>query len=164
MKKVAIAISIICIFGFKFNISHAESVWDEPTIIVQEGKRIEAVVYRSPTCGCCSKWLAHLKTHGFNVQDNVVEDIQQIKDKYGVSRSLSSCHTAIIDGYVVEGHVPANDIKTMLRDKPGIKGLTVPGMEVGTPGMEMGDKQAPFNVMAFDSDGQVKLYKAYDKY
>lgn len=163
MKKVAIAISIICIFGYKFNLSHAESVWADPVIAIEDN-RIEAVVYRSPTCSCCSKWLAHLKTHGFNVQDNVVEDIQQIKDKYGVSRSIASCHTAIIDGYVVEGHVPANDIKTMLRDKPEIKGLTVPGMVVGTPGMEMGAKKTPFNVMAFDKDGQVKLYKAYDKY
>jgi len=161
MKKLVIAISIFLIFGF--NISYAQSDWDGP-VIELENNRIEAVVYRSPSCGCCSKWLAHLKSHGFKVQDNVLEDMQQIKDKYGVSRSLRSCHTAIINGYVVEGHVPANDIKTMLQNKPEIKGLAVPGMVIGTPGMEMDDKKTAFNVMSFDNEGQVKLYKAYDKY
>jgi len=81
-----------------------------------------------------------------------------------VSPALESCHTAIVDGYVVEGHVPANDIKTMLKEKAKIKGISVPGMVVGTPGMEMGDQKAPFKVIAFDENGQMKLYKAYDKY
>ena len=161
MKKIVMA--VIFTFGFSLNISHAQSVWDEPIVAVEDSS-MDIVVYRSPTCGCCSKWLAHLKTHGFNVQDNVIEDVQKIKDQYGVSRSLASCHTALINGYIVEGHVPANDIKTMLRDKPEIKGLTVPGMVVGTPGMEMGGKKAPFRVLAFDKDGQTTVYKAYDNY
>ena len=160
MKKI-IAILVISVLGF--NVCQAESVWDEP-VVAMENKSLDIVVYRSPTCGCCSKWLAHLKKHGFNIQDNVLEDMQSIKDKYGISRSLASCHTAIINGYIVEGHVPANDIKTMLKDKPEIKGLTVPGMVAGTPGMEMGDKKAPFKVFAFDKNGQVTIYKAYDKY
>ncbi|TXL17400.1 hypothetical protein BMR04_05970 [Methylococcaceae bacterium HT3] len=90
--------------------------------------------------------------------------MQHIKDKYGINNSLASCHTAIIDGYIVEGHVPANDIKAMLLNKPEIKGLAVPGMVASTPGMEMGGKKAPFNVVAFDKDGQITLYKAYDQY
>ena len=161
MKKIVITILVISALGF--NVCQAESVWDAP-VVALEDKSLDIVVYRSPTCGCCSKWLAHLKKHGFNVQDNVLEDMQSIKDKYGIGRSLASCHTAIINGYIVEGHVPANDIKTMLRDRPEIKGLTVPGMVAGTPGMEMGDQKAPFKVLAFDKDGQVKVYKSYDKY
>ena len=161
MKKIVMAILVISTLGF--NMCRAESVWDTPVIPMQD-KPLDIVVYRSPTCGCCSKWLAHLKTHGFNVQDNVIEDVQKIKDKYGVNRALASCHTAIINGYIVEGHVPANDIKTMLRDKPDIKGLAVPGMVTGTPGMEMGGRRTPFRVVAFDKDGQVSVYKAYDKY
>lgn len=163
MKKITTVITIFIMLGLSLNISHADSVWDKP-VLVSEDSSMDIVVYRSPTCGCCSKWLAHLETHGFNVQDNVIEDIQKIKDQYGVKRTLASCHTAIINGYIVEGHVPANDIKTMLRDKPDIKGLTVPGMVVGTPGMEMGNKKVPFKVFAFDKDGQATLYKAYDKY
>ncbi|WP_428355538.1 DUF411 domain-containing protein [Methyloprofundus sp.] len=161
MKKIVIALSIIYVVGI--NVSYAQSVWDKPVVAVDD-KSMDIVVYRSPTCGCCSKWLAHLKKHGFNVQDNVLEDVQSIKDKYAINRQLASCHTAIIDGYIVEGHVPANDIKAMLQAKPDIKGLSVPGMVVGTPGMEMGNKHAPFKVVAFDKDGQAKVYKAYDKY
>ena len=159
MKKLLIAILLI----YNINISYGQSVWDAPSETLTDTK-MDIVVYRSPACGCCSKWIAHLKKHDFNVQDNVLEDMQSIKDKYGVSRSLASCHTAIINGYIVEGHVPAIDIKTMLKEKPKIKGLAVPGMVTGTPGMEMGGQKAPFKVIAFDKDGQMKLFKSYDKY
>jgi len=161
MKKIVIA--ILLFNSLAFGVSYAESVWDAP-VIALENTPMDIVVYRSPTCSCCGKWLAHLKTHGFKVQDNVRDDMQQIKDKYGVSSSLASCHTATINGYIVEGHVPANDIKTMLRDKPDIKGLSVPGMVAGTPGMEMGDQKAPFNVVSFNKDGEKRVYKSYDKY
>ncbi|WP_307190466.1 DUF411 domain-containing protein [Bathymodiolus platifrons methanotrophic gill symbiont] len=161
MKKLLIAMFAISILGF--NVSQAESIWDTPVVAMKDSS-LDIVVYRSPTCGCCGKWLDHLKAHGFNVHDNVLEDMQHIKDKYGINNSLASCHTAIIDGYIVEGHVPANDIKAMLLNKPEIKGLAVPGMVAGTPGMEMGGKKAPFNVVAFDKDGQITLYKAYDQY
>jgi len=162
MKKIIIAMTWLCLVS-GLNISYGQGVWDAPVASSKDTTK-EIVVYRSPTCGCCSKWLAHLKKHGFTVQDNVLDDMQQIKDRYGVNQSLASCHTAIIDGYIVEGHVPASDIVTMLKDKPDIKGLAVPGMVVGTPGMEMGDQKAPFKVIAFDKDGHMTLYKAYDKY
>ncbi len=93
-----------------------------------DGKPIDIVVYRSPSCGCCGKWLEHLKQNNFNVKDIVTDDVQAIKDKYGVSKAMASCHTAIVDGYVVEGHVPANDIKTLLKTKPKVVGIAVPGM------------------------------------
>lgn len=142
---------------------HAQSVWDAPSEHLKDTK-MDIVVYRSPTCGCCSQWIKHLKKHDFNVQDIVQNDMQSIKDKYGISRPLASCHTAIINNYIVEGHVPAADIKSMLKQKKAIKGLTVPGMVAGTPGMEMGEKKAPFKVIAFDKNGQMKLYNSYEKY
>lgn len=159
MKKLAIAVSII----LGINICYAQSVWDEPVVTVA-GKPMDIEVYRSPTCGCCSKWEAHIKQHGFNVQDNVIEDIQSIKDQYAVNRTLASCHTAVIGDYIIEGHVPANDIKAMLQAKSATRVLAVPGMVVGTPGMEMGEQKMPFKVMALDQEGRLEVYKAYNKY
>ncbi len=150
-------------YGFGSNYGYAQSAWDAPTGALKESK-MDIVVYRSPTCGCCSKWLEHLKKHDFKVLDNVLDDVQSVKDKYAVSAALASCHTAIINGYVVEGHVPASDIKSMLQNKANIKGLAVPGMVTGSPGMEMGDRKAPFKVISFDKDGQLAIYKTYDKY
>lgn len=159
MKKIVIPILLSC----SINISYGQSAWDAPTSPL-ENTKMDITVYRSPTCGCCGKWLVHLKKHNFNVTDNVVDDMQSVKAKYGVSPALASCHTAVINGYVVEGHVPAGDIKSMLKNKENIKGLAVPGMVAGSPGMEMGDQKAPFKVIAFDSESQMKTYKAYDKY
>lgn len=145
------------------SVSYAQSTWNEKTESLDKGDR-DIVVYRSSTCGCCAKWLTHLSTHGFNVTDYIIDDVQGIKDQYGVTSSLASCHTAIINGYVVEGHVPAGDIKTMLKNQYNIKGLAVPGMVVGTPGMEMRGQVEPFRVLAFDASGQLKVYKSYIKY
>lgn len=124
----------------------------------------EIVVYRSPSCGCCGKWVKHLELNGFKVTDKVTNNVQAIKDQYGVNKSLASCHTAIIGNYVVEGHVPADDIKRMIQSKAKIKGISVPGMVTGSPGMEMGGRKDPFNVLSFDESGKQDLYKAYDKY
>ena len=153
----------VALIVHSISVSYAQSVWDAKTENLSKDNS-DIVVYRSPTCGCCGKWLAHLNAHGFNVTDNVVNDVQEIKDQFGVNPSLASCHTAIINGYVIEGHVPAGDIKTMLKNKDSIKGLAVPGMVAGTPGMEMGDRRSPFKVIAFDARGQLKVYKNYSKY
>lgn len=123
---------------------------------------IDIVVHRSPTCTCCGKWLDHLKQNNFNVKDVVTNDVQAIKDKYGVTQKLASCHTAIVDGYVIEGHVPANDIKTLLKSKAKVTGITVPGMVNGSPGMEMGDQKDPYQVMSFDKENQVKVFNSYE--
>lgn len=161
MKKIIII--ILTSYALVCNPVYAQSVWDQPVHKV-ENQVLDIVVYRSSSCGCCGKWLAHLNNHGFSVQDNVLDDMQQIKDKYGISPAVASCHTAIINGYIVEGHVPANDVKAMLVEKPAIKGLSVPGMVVGSPGMEMEVQKAPFKVIAFDKNGELRLYKSYDKY
>ena len=122
---------------------------------------LEIEVYRSPSCGCCSKWLEHLKRNQFIVTDHLTNDVQLIKDKYGVPQNMASCHTALVGGYVIEGHVPAADIKKLLKIKPAVIGISVPGMPVGTPGMEMGGKKDPYKVVSFDKDKQYKVFNSY---
>ena len=118
-------------------------------------------VYKSPSCQCCSRWVSHLEANGFKVKAINVKDVIPYKKKGGVTPKLASCHTAFVNGYVVEGHVPASDIKRMLKEKPDIKGLTVPEMPVGTPGMEVGNKKDPYDVISFDKNGKTKVYKSY---
>jgi len=125
-------------------------------------KPVDIVVYRSPTCECCGRWLEHLKKNNFNVKEIVTDDVQAIKDKYGVSETMASCHTAIVDGYVIEGHVPANDIMKLLKTKPKIVGIAVPGMPSGTPGMEMGDRKDAYNVMSFDKENHYAVFSSYE--
>jgi hypothetical protein len=122
-----------------------------------------ATVYKDPNCGCCSNWVAHLRDNGFSVTEVEVDDIAAYKEKYKVPANLGSCHTAVIDGYVVEGHVPAADILKLLQERPEITGLTVPGMPVGSPGMEVGDRKDPFDVMAINRDGSASKYNSYNQ-
>jgi len=123
---------------------------------------VEIEVYRSPTCGCCGKWIQHLKENNFVVKDNVTNDVQVIKDKHGVPGNMASCHTALVDGYVVEGHVPADDILTLLEKKSNVIGISVPGMPVGTPGMNMGGRKDPYQVVSFDKLKNVQVVKSYE--
>ncbi|KYC43383.1 CopG family transcriptional regulator [Scytonema hofmannii PCC 7110] len=124
----------------------------------------EITVYRSPSCGCCGAWVEHMQKHGFQIKDIKTDQIEAIKQKYNLPQELASCHTAIIDGYVMEGHIPANDIKRFLQQKSNLAGLAVPGMPVGTPGMELGNKKQPFAVVAFDNKGEVKIFQEYQSY
>ena len=118
-------------------------------------------VYRSPSCSCCGKWIEHLKQNNFVIKEIMSEDMDSIKKQHGVSDDMASCHTALIDGYVVEGHVPADDIKTMLKTKPAIAGIAVPQMPSGTPGMEMGDKKDAYNVVSFDKKNNYQVFKSH---
>ncbi|WP_255210917.1 DUF411 domain-containing protein [Methylogaea oryzae] len=140
----------------------AESAWDKETPAVAGA--MEITVYRSPSCGCCGKWLEHMAKHGFQVNDMVTEDMDAIKRKFGVSPKLASCHTAFINGYVIEGHVPAGDVKKLLTDKPAVAGIAVPGMVSGSPGMEMGGKKEPFAVLSFDKAGKSAAFSEYSSY
>lgn len=140
----------------------AESVWDKETPAL-EGQS-EITVYRSPTCSCCGKWLDHMSKQGFHVNDVISENMDEIKRKFGVSPKLASCHTALINGYVIEGHVPAGDVKKLLRDKPAVAGIALPGMVVGSPGMEMGGKKEPFAVLSFDKTGNTAVFSDYSSY
>ncbi|WP_036247771.1 DUF411 domain-containing protein [Methylobacter sp. BBA5.1] len=126
------------------------------------GKPVDIVVYRSPSCGCCGKWVGHLKNNNFNVKDIVTSDVQAIKSKYGVPGTMASCHTALVEGYVIEGHVPANDINTLLKTKPKVTGIAVPDMPAGTPGMGMGGKKDPYQVISFDSEKRYQVFNSYE--
>lgn len=118
-------------------------------------------VYKSPTCGCCKRWIAHLEEAGFEVEAIDSDDMNAVKQRFDVPRNMTSCHTARIAGYTIEGHVPADDILRLLSDKPDADGLSVPGMPVGSPGMEVGDRVDPYRVMLFGEDGDA-TWAAYD--
>ncbi|MEM8484496.1 MAG: DUF411 domain-containing protein [Bacteroidota bacterium] len=121
--------------------------------------RPNMVVYKTPTCGCCKKWVTHLETAGFTVKTTDLDDLSDIKTQFGVPQKLRSCHTAVVDGYIVEGHVPADVVEKMLREKPDIAGISVPGMPIGSPGMEVEGRPADrYNVMAFNKNGQTSIY------
>ena len=114
-------------------------------------------VFKSATCGCCAKWNDHMRTAGFTVNSTDLPDVAVMKDKHGVPAPLRSCHTAVVGGYVIEGHVPADVIKKLLRERPAVVGIAVPGMPMGSPGME-GSRVDSYNVMSFDKSGATKVY------
>lgn len=127
--------------------------------VVTGGSRAaDIVVYKSPTCGCCGKWVEHMKEAGFTVDVENLRDLKPVKAEYGVPRSLQSCHTAMVGGYVVEGHVPADVVQRMLKEKPDIKGLAVPGMPMGSPGME-GPRKDSYKVLSIAQDGSTRVYE-----
>ncbi|MGH8700963.1 MAG: DUF411 domain-containing protein [Burkholderiales bacterium] len=116
----------------------------------------EAVVYKNPDCGCCAGYVDHLKASGFQVQVVDTEDLTQIKRQYSVPETLEGCHTTILGGYVIEGHVPVNIIERLLAERPQIRGISLPGMPMGSPGMG-GSKDGPFEVLEL-SDGDPNVY------
>ena len=117
------------------------------------------VVHKSAYCGCCKLWVDHMKKAGFKVEVVETEQLDAIKDRVGVPRDQRSCHTAEVGGYFVEGHVPAEDVKRLLKEKPKAKGIAVGGMPMGSPGMEMPDgSKQPYKVMLVGADGQTKVF------
>lgn len=156
-------ISILCLLVAFTQTACAEGgVWDKPSQPLQTHK--EMTVYRSPTCGCCEKWIAHMQKQGFTVKEIQSEDMDAVKQKLGVQAKLQSCHTAVVDGYVVEGHVPAGDVKKLLKAKPQAAGLAAPGMPMGSPGMEVGDIKPDFKVLLFDKQGNAKTFNTYSNH
>ena len=120
-------------------------------------------VYKTATCGCSSAWVEHVRQAGFDVEAIDVERARLIeyKREAGLDQRLASCHTARIDGYVIEGHVPAADIRRLLEERPDVAGLAVPGMPAGSPGMEYGDRVDPYRVIAFDEQGGMRIFAEY---
>jgi hypothetical protein len=116
-------------------------------------------VYKTPTCGCCRSWVEHLRKNGFQVKTVDRPDLTTIKRQHGVPEPLSSCHTAIVDGYTIEGHVPADVIRKLLQERPQVAGLAVPGMPMGSPGMEDPSSE-PYEVYTFDRNGPKEIYAA----
>ena len=120
----------------------------------------EIMVYKSPTCGCCKKWVKHLQDEGFTVKTKDIANLIPVKKQFGVNPAYQSCHTAKVGQYFIEGHVPASDIKKLLKEKPAIKGLTVPGMVTGSPGME-GAYKDRYNVLAIDKNDNYSVYSSH---
>ena len=145
------------LFGTFLIATFSPSLWAEESIAP-----VEMTVYRSPSCGCCGKWLEYIKQNRFNVKSVISDDMQAIKEKYGLPDKLASCHTAVVDGYIIEGHVPAEDIQKLLQLKPKIAGISAPGMPLGSPGMEMGGQKDAYRVMSFDKDGNIEVFAEHE--
>ena len=150
MLRSVITIIFIALFSTACLAEEPGSISDLP--IVQ--------VYKSPTCGCCSKWVSHLQANGFKVEATDVNDINLVKRSYGIPPALASCHTAVVGDYLVEGHVSAEDIVQLLKQKPAIKGIAAPGMPIGSPGMEGGKPEA-YDVISFGADGETEVFSSH---
>ena len=153
----------------KFWIRLSQLVWlpllmAPSTLLAQAGgEQVEAqvVVYKSATCGCCSGWVDYLRDNGFEVQSHDVENLERIKAQHGLSDPrLMSCHTAIVDGYVVEGHVPVGDIRRLLKERPDVVGISAPGMPQLSPGM-LSLEPKGYDVLSFDAAGETAVYSRY---
>lgn len=117
-------------------------------------------VYKSPTCGCCALWVDHMREAGFELDVEDTDDMIDVKVDAGLPLQLQSCHTALVNGYVFEGHIPAEVIARFLAEKPSASGLAVPGMPIGSPGMEFGDRVDPYDVLQFDAAGNTSIYES----
>lgn len=116
-------------------------------------------VYKSPTCGCCEDWVEHMRESGFDVTSVDTNYMESVKVRAGVKPSLASCHTAQVGGYVIEGHVPAHDVKQLLKSQPELRGLTIPGMPQSAPGMDI--PGTPYEVLSFDEQGNTAVFSRY---
>ncbi|MDY7021077.1 MAG: DUF411 domain-containing protein [Cyanobacteriota bacterium] len=172
-KLVIVGVAIASIVGvgyWKFHSIAPDQTANQPTQIATQVSSLESApealnitVYRTPTCGCCKGWVEHIQQNNFNVTDIVKPEaeIQAIRQKHNLPQELTSCHTAEINGYLVEGHVPVEDVKQLITQKPNLAGIAVPGMPIGTPGMEMGARKESFDVVGFKPDGQTKVFNSY---
>jgi hypothetical protein len=131
------------------------------TLSLQAAVKPKMSVFKTSTCGCCGKWVEHMKTAGFDVQVTDVPSTAEYRRKYGVPENLLSCHTAVVNGYAIEGHVPADDVKRLLKTRPKAKGLAVPGMPIGSPGMEQGPRRQAYSVLLFNADGSATEFQSY---
>lgn len=132
-------------------------------IVVRDGRRTPAptgpmvTVYRQAGCDCCLRWVEHLRRAGLRVMVHDGPDTEAIRANYGVPTALQSCHTAIVEGYVVEGHIPVDLITRLLQERPAVRGIAVPGMPIGSPGME-GNRVEHYDVLTFDTDGHTTVF------
>lgn len=121
----------------------------------------EVVMHKDPNCGCCGKWAEHLEANGFRVKTVMESDMETVKRRLGVPQRLASCHTAKVGPYVIEGHVPASAIKRLLRERPVVKGLSVPGMPLGSPGMEVPGRKDSYDAVSFDASGRTRVFERF---
>lgn len=134
-----------------------------PALMAQTRPQVE--VWKDPNCGCCKDWVVHMEANGFDVK---VHDIgnSAVRKKLGVPEKLGSCHTALVGGYAIEGHVPAREVHRLLKERPAAVGLSVPGMPVGSPGMDgkiYGDRKDPYDVVLISHNGSSRVYQSYHR-
>jgi hypothetical protein len=132
------------------------------TVVSRAEEKTKIVVYKNPTCMCCAKWIDHMARNGFEPVVHDVKDVVPIKNAFDVPKDAFSCHTAVIEGYIIEGHVPATEILRLLKERPAVAGLSVPGMPTGSPGME-GAKPQPYDVLTFDSRRPTAVFASYGR-
>ena len=149
-RRTALQVAMVGLAGFSLtNLAIARSDLNQIT------------VWKTASCGCCKDWVSHLRKNGFQVVTKDVEETASVRKKLGLPEKFGSCHTASLAGYVLEGHVPAQEIRRLLREKPAALGLAVPGMPVGSPGMEMGSTRDAYDVLLVLSNGSSRVYKSY---
>ncbi len=136
-------------------------VLSHPLAALSASPREQITVWKTPNCGCCNDWVAHLRDNNFQVATRDVPDTAPIRRKLGLPAKFGSCHTAQLGGYVLEGHVPAVDVRRLLHEQPKAVGLAVPGMPVGSPGMEMGGARDTYDVLLVQADGTASIYRSY---
>lgn len=162
MKRIAQVLLTIGVLSFAVGATAAEPPRKaEATPSASALPKVE--VHKSPSCGCCGAWVEHMEHNGFKVTTHNVDNLGPIKERVGVPHGKGSCHTAEVGGYFVEGHVPAEEIKRLLAEKPKAKGLTVPRMPIGSPGMESGERVDPYEVLLVHEDGTTSVYAKYPK-
>jgi len=154
------AVVLIVIIGA---CSNQESMADATTEETNSALTPQLTVYRSPTCGCCSGWVEHMENAGFPVRSHLRQELNPIKQRYGIEPQYQSCHTAVTDDFFFEGHIPAHVIQRFLSEQPkDARGLSVPGMPVGSPGMEMGNQRQAYDVLIHKKDGSTAVYQHID--
>ena len=159
----------IIIFGTLFTIGFATFLFwpksspvEMPPQIQPKATGTTVVMYKNEGCECCTKWAAHMEAEEFSVQEVAVPNLNEIKQKNGITYEMSSCHTAKVGGYIVEGHVPVADVQRLLKERPEAIGLTVPGMPIGSPGMEVPGREADnYDVLLIHEDGSTSVYNSY---
>jgi len=144
MKKIALIMALSLVVGSMATAKNTVSK--------------DITVYKNPECGCCNKWIKYLKKNNYNVTEINTRNVAAEKKRLGVPEKVAACHTAVIDGYVVEGHATNRDIKRLLLFRPDVKGIAIPGMPIGSPGMEQGQTKEKYNVMTFDKEGKTEVF------
>ncbi|WP_332774585.1 DUF411 domain-containing protein [Polaromonas sp.] len=137
------------------------AIFSQPLRALARSDPNQITVWKNPDCGCCREWVAHLRKNGFAVVTHDVKDTAPIRQKLGLPDKFGSCHTASLGDYVIEGHVSAQELRRLLREKPKARGLAVPGMRVGSPGMEMGNARDAYDVLLVLTDGSSRVYQSY---
>ena len=154
---------LIGVLGYQvWEINTRDDGFDTSTVSAKEAVSAnEIVIFKNPGCQCCTAWAGHMQQAGFNVKEKPTDQLAAIKSEQGISYNMASCHTALVGDYVIEGHVPVTDVQRLLREQPDVRGLAVPGMPQGSPGMESPNPE-PYKVYLISNDGSTSVYAQHN--